>query len=158
MSKKKQATDAPKRISILNRKARHEYHLSNHTVAGLVLTGTEIKSIRQGKASLGEAYCYFHSGELFVKNMHISEYEKGNIYNHEPTRTRKLLLQKRELRKLFASVQEKGFTLIPTKLFISGRGWAKLEIALAKGKKLYDKRDDLKQKEAKREMDRQLKF
>ncbi len=120
----------------------------------MVLTGTEIKSIRAGKASINEAYCAFVGGELFVRNMNISEYEYGTYHNHEPKRERKLLLTARELKKLESKLSEKGLTLIPTLLFINEKGLAKLEIALAKGKKLYDKRETLKQKDTKRDLER----
>ena len=144
-------------ISIKNRKARFEYQFLDTYTAGLKLMGTEIKSIREGKVNLQEAYCYFNNQELFIKQMHISPYSQGTHYNHEPTRERKLLLKKKELAKLESKMNEKGLTIIPTRLFINNRGLAKLNIALAKGKKLYDKRDDIKQKDAKRELDR-MKF
>ncbi|MGD1889281.1 MAG: SsrA-binding protein SmpB [Cyclobacteriaceae bacterium] len=144
-------------ISIKNRKARFEYHFLDTYTAGLKLMGTEIKSIREGKVNLQEAYCYFNNQELFVKQMHISPYSQGTHYNHEPTRERKLLLKKKELAKLESKMNEKGLTIIPTRLFINSRGLAKLDIALARGKKLYDKRDGIKQKDAKRELDR-MKF
>jgi SsrA-binding protein len=141
-------------LEIKNRKAYFDYHIDEKYVAGIKLTGTEIKSIRNGKASVTESFCYFNSYELFVKNMHIAEYEKGGYTNHEPRRDRKLLLQKKELLKLFRKVKEKGFTIIPLQLFINDKGLAKLEIGLAKGKKEYDKRETLKLKDHKREMDR----
>ncbi|MEM9672212.1 MAG: SsrA-binding protein SmpB [Bacteroidota bacterium] len=144
-------------ISIKNRKARFEYHFLDTYTAGLKLMGTEIKSIREGKVNLQEAYCYFNNQELFVKQMHISPYSQGTHYNHEPTRERKLLLKKKELAKLESKMNEKGLTIIPIRLFINSRGLAKLDIALARGKKLYDKRDGIKQKDAKRELDR-MKF
>ncbi|HSV87094.1 MAG TPA: SsrA-binding protein SmpB [Bacteroidales bacterium] len=142
------------KISIRNKKAGFEYFLLEKYIAGLVLTGTEIKSIRAGKASINEAYCAFVGRELYVRNMHISEYDYGTYNNHDPKRERKLLLNARELRKLKAKLDEKGLTLIPTFLFINERGIAKLEIALAKGKKLHDKRDTLKTKDMQREIDR----
>ncbi|MFW5707752.1 MAG: SsrA-binding protein SmpB [Bacteroidota bacterium] len=142
------------RISIRNKKASFEFFLLEKFVAGMVLTGTEIKSIRAGKASINEAYCAFVGGELFVRNMNISEYEYGTYHNHEPKRERKLLLTARELKKLESKLSEKGLTLIPTLLFINEKGLAKLEIALAKGKKLYDKRETLKQKDTKRDLER----
>lgn len=150
--------DKQDKVVINNKKASFEYHLSDCAVAGIQLQGTEIKSIRRGKASLQESYCFFKDEELFVKNMHITEYEQGNIYNHEPKRTRKLLLKKRELQKLLSKVKERGMTIIPKKLFINDRGFAKLEICLAKGKKLYDKREAIKRKDLKRELNRNLKF
>lgn len=118
------------------------------------LLGTEIKSIRENRVNLGDAYCYFNKGELFVKSLHIGEYSHGNIMNHEPLRERKLLLNKRELNKLQRGIQDQGVTIIPIRLFLNERGLAKLEIALARGKKLHDKRDSLKEKSVKREMDR----
>ncbi len=143
-----------KKINIRNRKAGFEYQFLDQYVAGIVLTGTEIKSVREGKLTLGEAFCYFSNGALFVKQMHISPYTQGTHYNHDPARERKLLLKNSELKKLEAKSQEQGLTIVPTRLFINDRGWAKLEIALAKGKKLYDKRENLKQKDMKREMDK----
>lgn len=143
-----------KNVNIKNRRASFEYFFLEEYTAGMVLMGTEIKAIREGKVSLSDAYCYFHKGELFVKNMNIARYEKGTYYNHEPLRERKLLLAKRELKKLEEKLRDKSLTIIPTRLFINDKGWAKLNIALAKGKKLYDKRQDIKEKDAKREMDR----
>lgn len=144
----------PKEVNIVNRKAKHEYFFDLVIQAGLVLVGTEIKSIRAGQAGLAEAYCMFVNGELFIKNMHIAEYKFGNMNNHEPKRDRKLLLKKTELRKLERRVKEKGFTLVPYRLFISERGFAKVEIALARGKKSYDKRESIKAKDNKRDLDR----
>ena len=141
-------------MEIKNKKASFEYFLLEIFSAGIVLTGTEIKSIRKGKASLKESYCAFTGKELFVRNMHISHYEFGTYNNHEPKRERKLLLTSRELRKLKGKLEEKGLTLVPTRLYINESGLAKLEIALAKGKKLYDKRDTLKKKDQQREIDR----
>ncbi len=144
-----------KKVEILNRKASFEYQFIDTFTAGLVLTGTEIKSIRQGKVNLTDAYCLFHQNELFVRNMHISKYEEGTHYNHEPIRDRKLLLTKRELKKLQNELKNVGLTIIPTKLFISEKGYAKLNIALAKGKKLFDKREDIKERDIKRGMERE---
>ena len=141
-------------VKIKNKKASFEYFLLDKYIAGLVLTGTEIKSLRAGKASINEAYCTFEGDELFVRNMHIAEYKYGTYNNHEPKRDRKLLLTRRELNKLQSKLNEKGLTLIPTFLFINDRGLAKIEIALAKGKKLYDKRETLKQKDTKRDLER----
>ncbi len=146
------------RIKIKNKKASHEYFLIERFVAGIQLTGTEIKSIRAGKATLADSYCAFTEMELFVKNMHISEYKMGSYNNHEPKRDRKLLLTKRELKKLSGKVKEKGFTLVPVSLFINDKGLAKLEIALAKGKHTYDKRESLKQKDSQREIERSRDF
>ncbi|MDA3866129.1 MAG: SsrA-binding protein SmpB [Salinivirgaceae bacterium] len=145
-------------INIRNKKASYEYEFIDTFIAGLQLTGTEIKSIRMGKASIGEAYCYFGRNELWVKNMHISEYGYGNRFNHETRRERKLLLTKKELRKLQRKLKERGFTIIPTRLFINENGWAKMKIALARGKKIHDKRQSIKEKDMKREMDRIRKF
>lgn len=141
-------------ITIKNKKAYHEYFLVEEFTAGLVLQGTEIKSIRAGKVNLTDSYCSFTDNELFVRNMHISEYEFGNIYNHEPKRDRKLLLNRRELRKLQNKVAEKGLTIVPVRLFVGDKGLAKLVIALAKGKHTYDKRETLKKKDSAREMER----
>ena len=143
-------------INIRNKRVTFEFNLLDKYTAGLQLTGTEIKSIRDGKVSLGDAYCTFSKGELYVKNMHIAEYSKGTHYNHEPTRPRKLLLTKRELGKLDSKVKERGLTIVPVRLFISDRGFAKLEIALAQGKKVHDKRQSIKEKDVKRDMDREM--
>lgn len=143
-------------INIKNRKARFNYELLDQYEAGLALQGTEIKSLRAGKASLGEAYCYIHEGEAFVKNMHIAEYSHGNIQNHAPLRERKLLLHRRELKKLAEELEKGALTLVPLKLYINERGIAKMQIALAKGKKMHDKRQSLKEKDLKREVDRAL--
>lgn len=141
---------------IRNKKATHKFFLEEKFIAGLVLKGTEIKSIREGKASLKEAYCYIREGELFIKSMHIAEYKYGSYENHDPKRDRKLLVNKKELKKLSTKVKEKGNSIVPVRLFINEKGLAKLEIALAKGKKLHDKRDSLKEKDMKRQMDREL--
>lgn len=143
-----------KTVSIRNKRATHEYFLVQEFTAGIQLTGTEIKSIRDGKANLADAYCTFTGTELFVRNMHIAEYTFGTHYNHEPKRDRKLLLNKRELKKLEIKVKERGFTIIPVLLFINDNGIAKLNIALARGKHAYDKRETLKQKDMQREIDR----
>ena len=143
-----------KGISIKNKKASHEYLLLQDFTAGIQLSGTEIKSIRDGKASIVDAYCTFRGDELFVINMHIAEYIYGTYNNHEPKRDRKLLLTKRELKKLQTKVKEKGFTIIPTLLFINEKGLAKLAISLARGKHHYDKRETLKNKDIRREIDR----
>ena len=144
-------------IHIKNKKASFEYSFIEKYVAGLQLTGTEIKSIREGKANLNDAFCTFINEELWVKNMHISEYTSGTHYNHEPKRDRKLLLKKNELYRLSEKLKDQGLTIIPFSLFISEKGWAKLEIALAKGKKIYDKREDIKRKDTERELKRKLK-
>ncbi len=141
------------KVLVQNRKARHDYHIEKTLEVGIVLQGTEVKSIRAGKANLKDSYASVENGELFLYNMHISPYEQGNRFNHDPLRVRKLLAHKRELRQLIGLTQQKGFTLIPLKMYLS-KGFVKLELALAKGKKLYDKRDDLAEKSAKREMER----
>lgn len=141
-------------ISIKNKKASFEYFLTEEFTAGIVLTGTEIKSIREGKANLTDAFCAFEGTELYVRNLHISEYKYGTYANHEPKRDRKLLLNKRELRKLMTKTKEKGLTIIPTLLFINEDGLAKIKIFIAKGKKHYDKRETLKTKDTQREIDR----
>mgnify|MGYP001439125441 FL=1 len=144
-----------KSINILNKKARFSYDLLDTYTAGIVLTGTEIKSIRASKASIAESFCEFNdSGELFVINMTVQEYDHGNHFNHRPKAERKLLLNKKELRKLEKEVKNTGLTIIPTKLFINEKGFAKLKIALAKGKKLFDKRETIKDRENKRNIDR----
>lgn len=144
-------------VEIKNKKASFEYEFLERYTAGIKLTGTEIKSIRAGKANLVDAYCYFEKGELYVKGLHIAEYEWGNLNNHDPRRVRKLLLTRKELNKLFRRSQEKGLTIIAYRLWINDRGWAKLDIALARGKKQYDKREDIKKKDLQREMDRHFK-
>lgn len=141
-------------VRVINKKSRFEFFLFDKYTAGILLKGTEIKSIRAGKVSLGESYCSFDNGELFVKNMNIAEYSHGNIHNHEPKRQRKLLLNKKELRKLLIKVKEKGFTVVVTQLFINKRGLAKIEIALARGKKTYDKRETIRERDSSRETGR----
>ncbi len=143
-----------KNIDIKNKKARFEYAFLEEFTAGMVLTGTEIKSIRLGMVSMSDAYCLINNGEIFLKNFNISPYEKGTHYNHEPLRDRKLLLTKREIKKLTNKLTDKGLTIIPTRLFISDSGHAKIEIALAKGKKLFDKRDSIKEKDIERDNQR----
>jgi len=144
----------PAEIVIKNKKARYEYFLLQEYTAGIQLTGTEIKSIRAGKASITDGYCSFTGDELFIRNMHIAEYAFGTHYNHEPKRDRKLLLNRRELKKLLTKVNERGLTIIPVVLFINEKGLAKLTISLAKGKHAYDKRETLKQKDIQREINR----
>ena len=141
-------------INIKNRSASYEFELLDKYIAGMALRGTEIKSIREGKVNLQDGYCYFNNAELFAKGINISPYAQGTHYNHEAQRERKLLLKRAELKKLKARMEEKGLTLVPTRLFINDRGYAKLEIALAKGKKLHDKRQSIKEKDIKRELDR----
>lgn len=144
-----------KEIHIKNKKARFEYELLEEYTAGIVLTGTEIKSIRNSKASIAESFCEFNErGELFTVNMHIEEYAFETRYNHRPKAQRKLLLNKKELKKLQREVQNTGLTIVPLRLFITDKGFAKLRIALAKGKKLYDKRETIKDRDNKRDLDR----
>ena len=144
-----------KKINIQNKKARFEFEILDQYTAGMVLTGTEIKSIRESKASIAESFCEFNDqGELFAVNMYIEEYLFGTHYNHKPRSTRKLLLNKKELRKLNKQVKNVGLTIVPLKLFITDKGYAKMSIALARGKKLYDKRDTLKDRDNKRDLDR----
>jgi len=141
---------------IINRKATYQYQFVDIYEAGIVLNGTEIKSIRKGHVNLNDAYCYFKRGELYLRSMYVKEYEHGNIYNHEPRRARKLLLHRRQLKKLEKKVKEKGFTIVPHKLYFNDRGIVKIEIALAQGKKSYDKRKSIKEKDVKRDLDRQM--
>jgi SsrA-binding protein len=153
MSKQRFSND----INIRNRQAGFEYELLDKYVAGIVLTGTEIKSIREGKVNLQDGYCYMNKGEMFVKGVNITPYAQGTHYNHEATRERKLLLKKSELAKLEGKVEEKGLTIVPLRLFVNDRGFAKLEIAVGRGKKLHDKRESIKERDAKRELNR-IKF
>ena len=144
-------------IVIKNKKASHDYEFLEKFVAGIILSGTEIKSIRLGKATIADSYCFFNNSELFIKGMHIAEYWWGNLNNHDPLRERKLLLTSRELRKIERKIKETGLTIIVMKIFINDRGLAKAEIAISRGKKEYDKRETLKRKYATREMDRMRK-
>lgn len=144
----------PNNINIKNKKASFEYHFMDKFTAGLVLHGSEIKSIRQGKVNLQASYCVIHHDEAFVKEMHISPYKQASYLNHEPKRERKLLLNKREIKKLAAKSQEQGLTIVPVRLYVTNKGLAKLEIALAKGKKLHDKRHDIKEKDLKKDLAR----
>ena len=146
-----------KKVEIRNKRAAFEYNLLESFVAGIMLKGTDIKSIREGSCSISEAYCFIKNGELFVKNMNIPEYSHGNLMNHDILRLRKLLLNKRELKKIDTKTREKGVAVVPVRLFISDRGFAKLEIALGRGKKSFDKRETIKQKDSKRELDRVMK-
>jgi len=142
-------------INIKNKRARFEYELIDEYTAGIILTGTEIKSIRNSKASIAESFCEFNNkGELFTVNMHIEEYSFGTRFNHKPKAQRKLLLNKKELNKLYKEVKNGGLTIVPLKLFINDKGFAKIRIALARGKKLYDKRETIKDRENKRDLDR----
>ncbi len=142
------------KINIKNKKAWHDYHFIEKFTAGMELAGTEIKSVRSGKAGLADSYCFFDNGELWVKGLHISEYSHGSYLNHDPKRNKKLLLTKRELRKLERGVKEKGCTIIALRLFIAESGYAKLEIALSRGKREYDKREDMKKRDTDRQLDR----
>lgn len=141
-------------IAIRNKKASHEYEFLDKYIAGIKLTGTEIKSLRLGKAALTDSYCFFRDGELYIRGMHIAEYWWGNLNNHDPLRERKLLLTKRELKKIERKVKESGLTIIVIKVFINERGLAKAEIAVSKGKKEYDKRETIKRKDTDRELAR----
>lgn len=143
-------------IEIKNKKADYLYFLMDSYSAGLVLTGTEIKSIREGRANLTDAYCAFIGDELFVKQMHIAEYRFGSWLNHSAKRDRKLLLNKKELHKLQNKIKERGYTIIPTLLYVNPQGYAKLDIALARGKKFFDKRESIKEKDTRRDLERQL--
>lgn len=146
-----------KELNIRNKRAKFEYHLEDTFDAGIVLTGTEIKSIRNGKASILEAYGICENGEVWMRNMHITAYENGSFYNHKPRSDRKLLLQRKEITRIEKFLKIKGNTLIPLKLFLSEKGWVKVQLACATGKKIHDKRQDLKEKDDRREMDRMLK-
>jgi SsrA-binding protein len=145
------------KIDIKNRKASFEYSFIDKYIAGLQLTGTEIKSIREGKANINEGFCVFNHGELYIRNMHVAHYFNGTYNNVEEKRDRKLLLNKNELNKLQNKLKDQGLTIIPLRLFITDKGYAKLEIALAKGKKLFDKREDIKKKDTEREISRKMK-
>ena len=141
-------------INIKNRKALHEYEFTDKYVAGIALKGTEIKSIRNSQVNMSDSYCVFIVEELWIRNLHISEYVNGGYMNHEPKRVRKLLLKRTELEKIHGKVKTKGFTIIPLRLFVNEKGKAKVEIAVAKGKKMFDKRESLKEKDNKRNLDR----
>lgn len=145
------------KINIKNKRARFEYHLEETFTAGMVLSGTEIKSLRNNKASILEAYCIYDKGEVWIRNMFINDYENTSFFHHKPRGDRKLLLNKKEIKKLEKWMKDKGNTIVPLKIFLSEKGWAKIDIACAKGKKLHDKRDDLKEKDDKRDMARALK-
>jgi SsrA-binding protein len=144
-------------MEIKNRSAYFEYFIDDKYNAGIMLTGTEIKSLRTGKASFNDSYCIFHKGELFIKSFHIAEYAFGNLNNHDPLRERKLLLNKRELKKIETKLKEKGYTLIPLRLFFNEKNLAKVEIGLGKGKKMHDKRETIKQRDTDREIKRYIK-
>ncbi|HEX6427167.1 MAG TPA: SsrA-binding protein SmpB [Niastella sp.] len=142
---------------IKNRSAFHDYFIEDKYDAGMVLTGTEVKSLRAGRASFNDSYCYFDKGELWIKSLHIAEYSHGTVNNHDTIRIRKLLLRKKELLKMEAKIKEKGFTIVPLRIFFSDKGLVKMEIGLGKGKKHYDKRDTIKQRDTEREMKRYIK-
>jgi SsrA-binding protein len=142
---------------IKNRSAYFEYFIDDKYVAGIMLTGTEVKSLREGKANFNDSYCMLHKGELWIKSFHISPYSHGTVNNHDPIRERKLLLNRRELKKLESKMKEKGYTIVPLRLFFNEKNLAKLEIGLAKGKKLHDKRETIKQRDTEREIKRYIK-
>ncbi|HHX95573.1 MAG TPA: SsrA-binding protein SmpB [Clostridia bacterium] len=147
---------AEEKVITVNRKARHDYHIDETYEAGIALRGTEVKSLRDRKVSIKEAYAEVKNGEVFIHDMHISPYESGNQFNHDPKRTRKLLMHKSEIRRLIGKTKEKGYTLIPLKLYFNERGKAKVEIGLARGKKVYDKRQDIAKRDAERDIKRAL--
>jgi SsrA-binding protein len=140
----------------VNRRARHDYFIEESFETGIVLTGTEVKSLRLGKGNLQDSYAMIQNSEIFLHNCHISPYDFGNRFNHDPMRTRKLLMHKSEIRRLWSKIREKGLTLVPLRMYFDERGRIKVELALAKGKKLYDKREDIAERDAKRDMDRAL--
>lgn len=141
-------------LEVVNRKAKFDYHFIDTFEAGVMLTGTEVKSVRRGNVNLRDAYCFFRQGELYIKSLFIAEYNFGNQFNHEARRTRKLLLKKLQLRRLEKHTKEKGFTIVPARVYINERGLVKVEIALAQGKKSYDKRQSIKERDSKRELNR----
>ncbi|MGI6485960.1 MAG: SsrA-binding protein SmpB [Thermoanaerobacterales bacterium] len=142
---------------VTNRKARHDYHIIETYEAGIALAGTEVKSLRAGKGNLKDSFAKIENGELYIHNMHISPYEKGNIFNKDPMRTRKLLMKRREIDRLYGLIKEKGLTIIPLKLYLNEKGLVKVELALAKGKTLYDRREDIKRRDANREIKKAFK-
>jgi len=156
MTAQRTHAEGGRRIAVRNRKARHEYHILDTVEAGLVLRGTEVKSLRQGRANLQDAFARFERGEVWLHNVHISPYEQGNQFNHDPVRPRKVLLNRNEIRKLFGQVEQRGLTLVPLDIHFT-RGKAKVDLALVKGKQKQDKREDLRQRDAQREMERALK-
>lgn len=143
-------------VVIANKKASFNFQLMESFHAGIMLSGTEVKPLREGKASLNDSFCFFRKGELWIKNLHISEYKYGNYNNHEPLRIRKLLLNKREMQRLQEKVKERGLTIVPVQIYFNERGFAKIEIALARGKKTFDKRESIKERDTKKMMDRAL--
>jgi len=144
-------------MKIINKKAKFNFEFLEKEIAGIVLKGTEIKSIRDNKVNFNDSFCYFKDNELWIKNLNISEYFNGNLNNHEPTRERKLLLTKKQLERFKSKLEEKGLTIVPTEIFINDKGFAKIEIALSRGKKTYDKKQIIKENDIKKEMDRELK-
>jgi SsrA-binding protein len=144
-------------MEIKNRQAYFDYFIDDKYIAGLVLTGTEVKSLRAGRASFNDSYCFFNKGELWIRSLHIAEYSFGTINNHDPLRERKLLLSKRELRKIETKLKEKGYTLVPLRIFFNEKSLAKMEVGLGKGKKVHDKRETIKQRDTEREIKRYLK-
>jgi SsrA-binding protein len=142
---------------IRNRSAFHDYYIDDKYDAGMVLTGTEVKSLRDGRASFNDSYCFFNKGELWIRSLHIAEYSHGTVNNHDPVRERKLLLKKRELEKLEAKIKEKGYSIVPLRIYFNERRFVKMEIGLGKGKKHYDKRETIKERDTAREMKRYLK-
>ena len=150
-------TTTQSKVNIKNKRASHDFLLMDKYTAGIVLTGTEIKSIRQGKASLVDTFCYVHNGEVWVKNMYVAQYKEGSYNNHVDRRDRKLLLNAREIRKIQSTVKQPGFSIVPTLIFLNEKGLAKLDIYIARGKKEYDKRETLKEKEDRRDMQRAFK-
>jgi SsrA-binding protein len=142
---------------VTNRKARHDYHIIETYEAGIALAGTEVKSLRAGKGNLKDSFAKIENGELYIHNMHISPYEKGNIFNKDPMRTRKLLMKRREIDRLYGLIKEKGLTIIPLKLYLNEKGLVKVELALVKGKTLYDRREDIKRRDANREIKKAFK-
>jgi SsrA-binding protein len=144
-------------MEIKNRSAYYEYYIDDKYVAGMVLTGTEVKSLRAGRASFNDSYCLINKGELWIKSLHIAEYSHGTVNNHDPLRERKLLLQKREIKKIENKLKEKGHTIVPLRIFFTDKNLLKIEIGLGKGKKMYDKRESIKQKDVDREMKRHVK-
>ena len=144
-------------MEIKNRSAYHEYFIDTKYVAGIVLLGTEVKSLREGKASFNDSFCIIHQGEIWIRSLHIAQYSHGNMNNHDPLRERKLLLGKREIKKIEAKLKEKGYTVVPLRIFLNEKNLVKVEIGLGKGKKLHDKRETIRQKDTDREMKRHLK-
>ncbi|MGB8191461.1 MAG: SsrA-binding protein SmpB [Chitinophagaceae bacterium] len=144
-------------MELRNRSAYHEYHIEDKYSAGLVLAGTEVKSLRAGKASFNDSYCFIHKGELWIKSLHIAEYSHGTSSNHDPVQDRKLLLNKKEIKKLEGKIKEKGYTIVPLRIYFNENGFAKMDIGLGKGKHLYDKRETIRQRDTDREMKRYLK-